>query len=461
MHRFIALALAAFGLLPLRASAQDTNYAYYSVTDTGQVSAQIWASPVFEFHAPTYDMEALNRLAGEFHRHVAGLGGAGNKDCVALATRAEAEAFRQEQSAIWNKKMMFMKAGNWHDVVWTPPPLVPVAATAAPVMRYFRCYATTTDVPGYRDRAWTVSSGVFERPVPGDRALMAALEQSNAYQEEFGAVAQANGIPADKSTCMAYDTSAEAGKAEQDYRKLIGGFNTKYTVLAWRPSGKAGAPIAQEQTAAPKPVIGIRIGEVNIWAAKAMGLTPIRGAWVTEVISGSAAQSAGIKTGDVVLEIDGQAVAVPGDVPVIAARLRPGSEVPVRVWRESGPHDLTLVVLNGKSDAPVAQEQTVAPRPVIGIRIGEVNAMPAQAMGLSPARGAWVVEVMADGAAQKAGIKPMDVVLDIAGRAVAAPGDVMGILAGLESGIKVPVRVWREGGPHELTLIVPERTSPP
>lgn len=237
MHRFVALALVAFGGSPFSVLAQDapaSNYAFCTVTDTGRTPAQIWASPVFEFNAPAFDVEALNRVAGEFLQHVSGLGGAGSKNCIALATRAEAEAFRQEQRSIWDRKMYFVKVGHWRDVAWTPPPLA-AAPMAATVPRWFRCYATQTDVPGRYARAITVSSGVFEQPVPGERAFAAAMEQAQAYGKEFGQVAQANGIPAELAACAGYDTRPEADKAERDYRDMIGGFNTRYTVMAWMP----------------------------------------------------------------------------------------------------------------------------------------------------------------------------------------------------------------------------------
>lgn len=263
MSRILALAVAALCLSPLAVAAQtvpETNYVWCSLTDTGRAQAQIWASPVFEFGVQGHDIEVLNRLAGEFHRHVAQLGGAGDKSCIALPTRAEAEAFRQQQRALWDKRMYFVKVGNWHDVDWTAPTVLAVAAApAASASRFFRCYATTTDVPGYVDRAWTVSSGVFEAAVPGERAFEAAILQANAYQEEFGAVARANGIPAgDAPLCAPYDSSAEAEKAEHDYRKLIGGFNTKYTVVQWRPSGKvtAAEPAAASVHSPPAKLVG-------------------------------------------------------------------------------------------------------------------------------------------------------------------------------------------------------------
>ncbi|HBM62454.1 MAG TPA: hypothetical protein DD418_00430 [Pseudomonas sp.] len=372
MYRLAVLAFAALWLSPWCAAAQSpaTGYALCTLTDIGHTPVRIWASPVLEFDAPTYDVEALNRLAGAFHRHVAGLGGAGDKNCVATNTRSEAETLRQEQRALWDKRAFFVKVGNWHDVPWTPPADVLAARNPGQAQaRYFRCYATMTDVPGRVDRAWTVSSGVFEKPVPGDRALAAALEQAHSYGEEFRAVAQAAGIPAELSSCSPYDTRAEADKAEQDYRRLIGGFNTKYSLVAWvpgdhaMPSPATPPPAAQTVDAAVRPMVGLRIGTVGAELAQASGLGAPRGAWVIEVADGSPARQGGVEAMDIVLEIAGQAVAAPGDVTAIIGRLRPGFEAPVQVWRAGVVRELKLIVPAPQAATPVKPDMAASPTP--------------------------------------------------------------------------------------------------
>ncbi|WP_296253788.1 hypothetical protein [uncultured Stenotrophomonas sp.] len=270
MHRLALLAFVALGLSPLAAAQSAGGYVLCTVTDTGHTPARVWASPVLEFNASILDMEAVNRVAGAFHRHVAGLGGAGEKSCVAMRTRAEAEALREEQHGLWDKRTLFVKVGKWHDVPWTLPAdvLAAVGVTQAQP-HFFRCHATATDVPGRLVTALTVSSGVFEKSVPGDRALAAALEQAGTYREAFKPVAQSAGIPAEAAYCFAYDTRAEADRAEQDYRRLIGGFNAKYDVVRWVPGDKAAvrspaaAPPVAEDAGVERGRVGVRVGVVG------------------------------------------------------------------------------------------------------------------------------------------------------------------------------------------------------
>lgn len=362
----LALALAMACALPYNAIAQASpteptpgsaaapGFVLCTLVDSGRTPVQVWASPVFEYDLAASGSDALDWLAREFLRHAATQGGAGTKNCVALPTRAEAEALREKQRALWDKRVYMMKVGQWHDLAWTPPPRAAAMADAPAASRYFRCYATRTEIPGRFAGAWTVSSGVFEMPVPGNDTL-AAMRQSNAYAQEFQQVAQAHDVAGQPVLCLPYDTRAEADKAEQDYRRmftgLLGGPASRYTVVPWRPSGVATAAIVPQAPAvgvgdAPPQAgaIGARLGGVSAELAQALGLAGRDGAWVIEVVGDGAAHAAGLQPMDVVQEIAGQAVMAPADVAVILARLRSGFEAPVRIWRQRRQQELTLVV---------------------------------------------------------------------------------------------------------------------
>ena len=108
--------------------------------------------------------------------------------------------------------------------------------------------------------------------------------------------------------------------------------------------------------------------------------------------------------------------------------------------------------------APTVPAKAVMPATGLGIRINAVTAELAQALGLPATQGAWVVEVADGGAAMKAGIKPMDVLVEIAGQAVTAHGDVPAIVGRLRPGFEAPVRVWRERRMQDLTVVMPTQS---
>ena len=376
MLRFAWLALVAGSLLSVVAKADappvtPQGFGFCTVTDNNSAQAKIWVSPVFPLAYAPSDPGGFQRsqeIAGEFLAHVGTLGGSGTKSCVVLATQGEAATFREEQRAIWDKRVYFVKIGDWREVAWTPAAWSPATAATPPaeLTRYFYCNHVDTDVPN--DLSHTVATAVFAREVPtGDP--MAVYDRAAAYTSQFKQQVRAHGLP-EKGDCLPFDTEGEADHQRRLILKLFKGFNMRFDEIAWTPSDVAMTAVPATAVVAASTVpanavmpaagLGIRINAVTAEMAQALGLPSTQGAWVVEVADGGAAMKAGIKPMDVLVEIAGQAVAAHGDVPAIVGRLRPGFEAPVRVWRERRMQDLT-VVMPTQSPAQAAAAIPAAP----------------------------------------------------------------------------------------------------
>lgn len=364
MLRFAGLALAVGIVLPTRAPAQEAPavqraYGFCSITDTSHAKATIWASPVFPVEVGAGDAGGIQRsfdLADEFLAYVGTLGGQGNKQCVVTATQQEAAANREEQRSIWDKRVYMVKLGNWREIAWTPAPWTPAqaAAKAAPATRHFLCQATQTDLPDRSALSRTVATAVFSRTVPtGD--TVAAYQQASAYSKQFQTVVQAHGLPV-VGYCTPYDTAGEAQYAYQQMLRLSKGFNQKYAEVAWTPSeqapatdvpGTAGMADARAPATetAPDPGLSLpslgllRIDTMTRDLSDTLGMPSPQGVFVS-----AARADSGFRHRDVLLEIAGQAVAAPGDIAAIVARLRPGFQAPVRLWRERAVHDIVVAI---------------------------------------------------------------------------------------------------------------------
>ncbi|HEX7116895.1 MAG TPA: DegQ family serine endoprotease [Steroidobacter sp.] len=88
--------------------------------------------------------------------------------------------------------------------------------------------------------------------------------------------------------------------------------------------------------------IGVTIQEVNAQLAESFGLDRPRGALVGMVERDAPGAKAGLKPGDVILEIDDVKIETSSQVPVIIANKTPGSEVKLRVWRDGRVKQLTV-----------------------------------------------------------------------------------------------------------------------
>ncbi|TCS60979.1 DegQ family serine endoprotease [Varunaivibrio sulfuroxidans] len=86
----------------------------------------------------------------------------------------------------------------------------------------------------------------------------------------------------------------------------------------------------------------------------------------------------------------------------------------------------------------------------LGVRIQDVTPEIADTLGLKDAKGALVSSVIKNGPAEKAGLKPGDVIVTFDGKDVPAMRKLPRIVAITDIGKRVDVRVWRDGAYKDL-----------
>src|ERR1700712_4253739 len=99
--------------------------------------------------------------------------------------------------------------------------------------------------------------------------------------------------------------------------------------------------------------LGVTVQGMNQTLAKSFGLPNPNGALVSSVEPGGPAAKAGLEPGDVILSVNGLAVADSNALPAQVAGLPPGSTAKVQVWRDRGTKDLT-VTIGALNDAKTA-----------------------------------------------------------------------------------------------------------
>jgi serine protease Do len=162
-----------------------------------------------------------------------------------------------------------------------------------------------------------------------------------------------------------------------------------------------------------------------------------------------------MKPDDVVLEFDGKPVSRSTDLIYLVTRTKPGTAVPVKVFR--GGKSLTLEVKIGELDLEAdAGTVAVTPRepepepnaPVetgVGIMIEPVSPAMSRRLRIPQGRGAAVVAEVSPRSPAAGVIGAGDVILAINGRAVSSVDEVTEGLDKAAVGTLVRVLVWREG----------------
>jgi serine protease Do len=146
--------------------------------------------------------------------------------------------------------------------------------------------------------------------------------------------------------------------------------------------------------------IGVQIQEVTRDLANSFGLDRARGALVNSVEKGSPAEKAGVEATDIIVGFDGKQVEGSTDLPRIVGATRPGSVVPVEVWRKGATKKLTITVGElqedrvAAADKPKPQKQAEAQANRLGIVVADLTAEQKKDMKLSS--GVLVTEVKPD-----------------------------------------------------------------
>jgi serine protease Do len=96
----------------------------------------------------------------------------------------------------------------------------------------------------------------------------------------------------------------------------------------------------------------------------------------------------------------------------------------------------------------------------IGVGVQDVDAALARSFQLDKPRGALVSFVEPDSPAQKAGVKPGDVVLGVNGKEVEQSADLSNTIADIKPGSNAKLSVWRSGKPRDLDVKVAELKEP-
>jgi serine protease Do len=156
--------------------------------------------------------------------------------------------------------------------------------------------------------------------------------------------------------------------------------------------------------------LGVLIQRVTPEIAESLGIDKARGALVANVSKDGPAEKAGVKVGDVIVEFDGKEIKESGDLPIVVARTPVDRKVRMKVLRDK--KDLQLTVTVGE----LKDEEVVASAPEkgeLGMTVQKLTPQMAESLGLDRAEGVVVSAVDPGSAADEAGIRRGDVILEI------------------------------------------------
>jgi serine protease DegQ len=96
----------------------------------------------------------------------------------------------------------------------------------------------------------------------------------------------------------------------------------------------------------------------------------------------------------------------------------------------------------------------------IGVEVQEITPTAAESFKLGSARGALIAGVLRGGPADKAGVKPGDVLVEIEGKPVPDPATMLNLIAALPPGTGAKMKLKRQGKDVEANITVGRRPKP-
>lgn len=168
--------------------------------------------------------------------------------------------------------------------------------------------------------------------------------------------------------------------------------------------------------------LGVQISDIDHAMKEALGLKTRKGVLINDVFDGQPAKKAGIKTGDVVLTIDGIETKGANSLRNTVAGITPGKKVPVEIIRNGKKMKLTVTLASRdekeieKSSSKDKKTEDKKPAEVdvtkkVGFKVGNITREMRDRLGLgAKVKGIVVLDIAPSSWAARKGLRKYDII---------------------------------------------------
>jgi serine protease Do len=186
--------------------------------------------------------------------------------------------------------------------------------------------------------------------------------------------------------------------------------------------------------------LGVGIQPLSEGLAESFGYHGTDGALVGEVSSGSPADRAGFKQGDIVVRYNDEEVTTVNRLRNLVASTKPGTTVPVEVFRD-GDEQTLKVKIGELSEHPGTASATESSTD-LGLSVSDLTSDVARALSYEDKEGVLVTAVDPAGPAARAGIAVEDLIVSVQGQEIHTTRDFWNLIGqhNLNKGIRLIVQ---------------------
>ncbi len=206
--------------------------------------------------------------------------------------------------------------------------------------------------------------------------------------------------------------------------------------------------------------IGIRMGSVDALDAEKFGLPRIGGALIQGITEGSPAESAGLRSEDVVTAVDGQPIMRSSQLQQVIARKRPGDRVSLEIYRSRSARTIEVLLAEAPINGP-AVVAAVEEKPAVeamdvdrlGINVRALTEELNAELNYDEATGVIIWEIENYSPAQRRGLRRGQRISRIDGKTINTVEDVSNALRDVEPGQIVTFVLTTPGGGSQVSNV--------
>jgi serine protease Do len=195
--------------------------------------------------------------------------------------------------------------------------------------------------------------------------------------------------------------------------------------------------------------LGISMNDVTPDNSSFFNLPDATGAIVSQVTPDSPASQAGLKSGDVLRELNGTRIKNGSQLQVAVSQTSPGTDIKLGILREGKPETMTLKVGEFKGDKQAAEnsEGGSHQRGKLGLAVDNLTQDARQQFNIpTSVQGTVVASVRPASPAEDAGLAPGDVIEEVNRKAVKNAQEFADDMQAVPAGKDILLLVWSHGG---------------
>ncbi len=160
--------------------------------------------------------------------------------------------------------------------------------------------------------------------------------------------------------------------------------------------------------------LGVHVQQITPEIKQGLNLPDDNGALISDIAPGSPADNSGLKRGDVIVAVNNMQIMDEDDLPKYVANLSPGTKANFKIIRDGKSKTLGIKLSEFPEQQQVSsgKKSTNKTDTAIGLIVDEITPQIQRSYKLKDNNGVIVVKVLSGSAAQQAGIKAGDIILE-------------------------------------------------